>query len=261
MVEFPTMSKNLFDYSWFSNFNTSLANLSNIAMPENWNYKNTPFTGHDYPILSNYLQHTFARVSVENKIVETESGSHSCFNTGLCTPNHEDIFALFEKNKKPGSRQKWFFIKFEKRSAWDLSKFGKLPEAAHYFHEPQELIFDTRLELRINYDHIIQDNQDRFPTAIKNGGSHIQRVTLEGSVHDAISRTRRNYKTAIPQFYNEKLQLLLPLCLQTKSQADLALVVQKQASNFYMASTILTLDMAYNNARLIAKPDEEWLKP
>lgn len=66
-------------------------------------------------------------------------------------------------------------------------------------------------------------------------------------------------KNKKPQFYNGKLQLLLPLCLLTKSKADLAMVIDKE-NNVYRASTCLTLDMAINNARLIAKPDDEWLK-
>jgi hypothetical protein len=53
--------------------------------------------------------------------------------------------------------------------------------------------------------------------------------------------------------------LLLPLCLNTKAKADLALVIEKE-NGVYRASTCLTLDMAINNARLIAKPDDEWLK-
>ena len=79
------------------------------------------------------------------------------------------------------------------------------------------------------------------------------------SLEDAKKRVRRNYKTAIPQYYDGKIQLLLPLCLTSKTDADLALVVER-GNNVYRASTCLTLDMAINNARLIAKPDDEWLK-
>jgi hypothetical protein len=43
-------------------------------------------------------------------------------------------------------------------------------------------------------------------------------------------------------------------------RADLALVVARE-NEVYRASTVLTLDMAFNNARLIARPDREWLDP
>lgn len=51
-----------------------------------------------------------------------------------------------------------------------------------------------------------------------------------------------------------------PLCLEDVGRADLALSVD-QVSEVYRAATILTLDMAYNNARLIARLDREWLEP
>ena len=36
---------------------------------------------------------------------------------------------------------------------------------------------------------------------------------------------------------------------------------KEKDENIYEAHTILTLDQAYNNARLLAKPDREWLNP
>ena len=66
-------------------------------------------------------------------------------------------------------------------------------------------------------------------------------------------------QTAIPQFFNGSVQLLLPLCLNDPQRADLALVVDIQRE-FYRATTCLTLDMAYSNA-LLAKPDRDWLQP
>ena len=90
--------------------------------------------------------------------------------------------------------------------------------------------------------------------------AHQLRIALEGAIKHALIRVRRNYKTAIPQFYRGKIQLLLPLCFRTRTSADLALVIERQRDT-YRASTCLTLDMAYNNARLIARPDTEWLLP
>ena len=71
----------------------------------------------------------------------------------------------------------------------------------------------------------------------------------------------------MPQYYRDKggpgsVQLLLPICFEDPARADLALVVAKtEAGNAYRGSTVLTLDMAYNNARLLARPDNEWLQP
>ena len=85
-------------------------------------------------------------------------------------------------------------------------------------------------------------------------------TVLKGAIDNARERIKRSYKTAIPQYYRGQIQLLLPLCLSNPQRADLALVVERH-STFYRAATCLTLDMAYNNARQIARPDRDWLQP
>ena len=73
-------------------------------------------------------------------------------------------------------------------------------------------------------------------------------------------RVYRNYKTAVPQYWRGRIQLLLPLCLVQDGKADLALVVEKERDGrCYRGNTVLTLDMAYSNARLLARPDPDWL--
>lgn len=51
---------------------------------------------------------------------------------------------------------------------------------------------------------------------------------------------------------------MLPLCL-TGDKPELALTIQRE-DGFYAARTCLTLDMAYNNARLICRPETSWIK-
>lgn len=134
-----------------------------------------------------------------------------------------------------------------------------MPDTANYFENSSDLIYDTKLDLRPNVDHIIDDNIERFPKNLQSMDRYQLGVLLQGTINDAVRRIKRNYKTAVPQYYDGRLQLLLPLCLTSKANADLALVIEK-VNNVYRASTCLTLDMAINNARLIAKPDDEWLK-
>ncbi len=86
------------------------------------------------------------------------------------------------------------------------------------------------------------------------------KISIDGAIQHALRRVERNYRTAVPQFYKGNIQLLLPLCMADRAQADLALAV-KDEGEVYIAYTCLTLDMAYNNARLIAKPDSDWLEP
>ena len=255
IIKLPSMNTRLFDFAWFPDFNKSIEELKNLAMDENWDYSKHPTGKH--PILVNYIHHTFCKIKVENKI-EYES-EFCCFNTGLVTENQEEIYGYLQNNKKPGTTIPYYFIGWRKSSNRDLSKFSKLAEIASYISDPSDLIYDTKLELRTNIDHIIQDNKERFPVPFDTMDNYMLSNILHGTIEDAKRRVRRNYKTAIPQYYKGKLQLLLPLCLQTKANADLALVIEKE-NDIYRASTCLTLDMAINNARLIAKPDDEWLK-
>ena len=245
----------LFQFAWFPNFLDTIESLSELAMEEEWDYQSAK-TG-DFPILFNYVHHTFSKVKAEDKI--EYSNEFALFNTGLVTENQEELFAFFERNRRPGTTIPYYFLGWRKASDRDLVRFSKLPEIANYFQSPSDLIYDERLDLRVNVDHIIVDNKDRFPVSLKNMDNHVLGILLQGTISDAHKRIKRNYKTAIPQYYKGKLQLLLPLCLTSKSRADLALVVEKE-NDIYRATTILTLDMAINNARLIAKPDDEWLK-
>ena len=149
---------------------------------------------------------------------------------------------------------------FNLQVAHIMNIFPSLPTMAHYFNNPDDLVYDTRLQLRENIEHIIEENKDRFPEQFKAMDTYLLQTIFKGALDNAIKRVKRNYKTAIPQYYNGKMQLLFPICLSNPSKADIALTIEKH-DGFYRAATILTLDMAYNNARLIARPDKDWLQP
>jgi hypothetical protein len=77
-----------------------------------------------------------------------------------------------------------------------------------------------------------------------------------------VLRARRNYRIVVPQWYAEQnnMGLLMPLDFGS-GQAESALVLEPMSDRAYRGSTVLTIDQAYSNARLIAKPENEWLKP
>jgi hypothetical protein len=145
--------------------------------------------------------------------------------------------------------------------------FQKLPERATYFDDPSELLYNPVYEFRIQYEHIVNDRVERFPEHLRDDERRRTELVRQAVQH-AQFRVEQNYKTAIPQFYwgnrdptdPGRMQLLLPLCLEDVSRAELALSVDR-VGQVYRAATVLTLDMAYNNARLITRPDREWLEP
>lgn len=257
--EFKDMwAEDFFDFAWVPDINASLQDLAKDAEDEDWTYQNLS-SDRTLPVLYNYIRYTYQKVAKEGKIALSENGQYSCFNTGLVTLNQEAIYASFEVNRK-SNVQPWFFKDWFRKGRWELNNFPELPDIAHYFEDTASLVFDTRKELRVNVEHIIEENKSRFPEQYRVMDNYTLLTFLKGAIDNAKERVRRNYKTAIPQYYNGQIQLLLPLCLGNPNKADLALVVERY-STFYRASTCLTLDMAYNNARQITKPDRDWLQP
>ena len=95
---------------------------------------------------------------------------------------------------------------------------------------------------------------------------------IKKAVEVAKKYCRWNYKTAIPIYYprNNGISLILPIKLQDAKdaqdmqdsqalQADVALVVQELETKRYQGETIITMEMAYQDARQICRPNSEWL--
>ncbi len=254
-------SPEIFQYAFIGTRETIISKLeylANLAMKEEWNFSNTWDV---YSILRSYILYTFNKVKEEWKLLEL--WDYSSMNTWLVTENQEEIFMLFEKNKIqwPG-KPPWYFKSFHKESDIEMCAFPTLPKRANYFENPSDLIYDSNMRLVVNYEHIIEDNLDRFPEEFQKNSMKTQ--ILKWAIDMALKRVSRNYKIAVPQYSKWRIQLLLPICLTALNKADLALVVSKVIESngtVYKAFTCLTLDMAINNARLICKPDMEWLKP
>lgn len=253
-----TWPTDLLEFAFIPAMDDKLSNLAEVAEAEDWGYHNTS-CDHDFPILYNYLRYGYRRIAEESKIAISRDGQFACFNTGLVTEHQEAIFAHFEAHREE-DRQAWCLKGWLRKGQRELNRFDELPDMAHYFDDPSCLVFDIRKDLRINIEHIIEGNRERFPEPYKSMDNHQLQTFLKGAIDNAKERIRRSYKTAIPQYYNGQVQLLLPLCLSSPSRADLAMVIERYPT-FYRATTCLTLDMAYNNARQISKPDRDWLQP
>lgn len=236
--------------------------LASMAQTEQWDYKGNS----DKQILYNYLCYTYDRVKIEGKIEILENDTAMCFNTGLLTEYGADIYAYFVKNTSQYAKegQKWFLYGFKQRSDSEMRQFKNYPDIADYFTTPADFIYDKTFQISIDYDHIIDDNYDRF-VSVGLTDKYMINGLLENAVKRIVEKVKRNYKLAIPQYYTDKvtkeskIQLLLPLFLQSKDVADLALVVDK-GEYCYVGKTILTLEWAYVNSRRIVRPDVDWLK-
>jgi hypothetical protein len=285
----------IFDYAKVANWDERLASLKDMAEPERWTYISVPDRS-PLPVLDSYLRYTFIRAFTQGRIAETDR--YSCFNTGLLTPGQEEIYGVFrvsdnyDASRPAGSaNKKWFLTSWARSGDRMLTDFMALPELPSYWHEPGELIFDPSLQVQLNLDHIIRDNISRFPVEL--GGNLgldgvpsdltpdiedeavspmtddveaevstpiplATRNALEGAMKHSIRLAKRSYRIAVPQYHRGKVQLLLPLYLREPSRPDLALTLEKHG-NWYRAATVLYPDWAYRHARLLARPNSEWL--
>jgi hypothetical protein len=227
-----------------------------------------------FPVLFSYLNQTCLRLIKQDKIARGKSTKdkmeYAYFNTGLVTPQQDEIFAYFIKNPYffeltdwGVQTAEWNFIEFNTEQSVYRRYFIEIPEIATYFSEAEvaDLIFDTRVPIIPDKEHLLKRKSRIESERIRNLDDEAFIEEIKDAIELAKKRIKRNYKTAIPHFYDNRIQFLLPLCFRSnKAEAVAALVVNKN-ENIHEAHTILSLDQAYNNARLLAKPDREWLNP
>lgn len=243
--------------------------LIETAKDENWETKEVKRNKKGeiikYPLLKNYIIFTYQRLAElyncdQGKrpwIVFSDNKNQAIINTGLQTKFYRRIYLGFQKTEE--GAKNLYFCKgvYTEDSNWVL-KFQELPIKAKYIENLDDLLYDTNLPLVANNVHILSDqrNMDRLPESLKNSPSLLN--TFEGALNIVKRKVEQNYRIAIPQYHKGKIQLLLPICLQDTETPDLVLVVSRVKKS-YRGNTCLTLDMAYNNARLIAKPENNWL--
>ena len=91
---------------------------------------------------------------------------------------------------------------------------------------------------------------------------------LDDAISNMKLKLERNYKLALPFYYHntetgeKKIQLLAPLYM-AGAPVRLALVLDRKKTDtdeHYEAITVIPVDWAYMNSRVIVKPEEEWAK-
>ncbi|MFJ8110177.1 DUF3825 domain-containing protein [Streptomyces sp. NPDC096132] len=252
--------------------------LALLAEREVWDFQ-SPASGDEgdgpgggsarFPILISYIRYTFAKIVEDGLIAYGLKGgiSHAAFNTGLVTDSQEDIYGFFVAKSPADDGCSWRFFDWVKASDNRVSGvFSPRPQMAKYWDDPSVLFFDPRKDLVLDSDHFIRDNIDRYPAEYRKSPQLALAFTMAAK-DAAIKRLMRNYKTAIPQYHRGEIQLLLPLSLDGSGKAQLALVARRQVSEEtgelveYTGETVLPLHAALNNARLLARPDRDWLNP
>lgn len=118
--------------------------------------------------------------------------------------------------------------------------------------------YNPEWPIRVNIDHILGDaeNVSRLPGAIRQAQN--LPLLLETAVELARRKAAIEPGIVVPQGYQGKVQYLLPLCLMDMEVPDLAMTLTIM-DGYYLGNTCLTLEMAYLNARVLARPIAPWL--
>ena len=281
------------DWAYLLNINEILSKLASMTN-ENWSFDNNlpPYPNH--PILWSYLRYTFCRIQYQHKIVYSADSNLAAFNTGLYNEHYDDIIALFKRND-PGFKSEWIFLDFviagQGKGKVINKAFSSEIERATYTDNPADVVYDIRCGKPIlDMDHLIK-RVYRMPVNflqqivpdIAVPDSDTEKTAYFDQVRDkilsdqfiyqrfagainyamdlAMKRIRCDHRNAIPMYYpkTNQMSFLIPLCLTSDGVVDIALVVSKTATGKYEGSTILTLDWAYTDARLVGRPGMDWL--
>jgi hypothetical protein len=234
-------------------------------------YRNKP------PKLRNYLNYTFLRLKdleVEQPgkfFVFSPDDQWVCFNTGLQDRHSSDLYAIFERYRplKSGDAAKpmadWVYkgTATSREEAYHRHFARVLPELAWYSTDSRDFIFNTQYCLDTDvFDHMFERAKERSGFG-PDATDESVRNYLRGALENLVPKIRRNYKTAIPMYYIEekRMQLLLPFMSSNGRDVACFLVDRDDSNRCYHIKTILDIDKAYFAARLLTRPDKEWLNP
>lgn len=253
--------------------------LAETAIPEKWTYGNQN-SAIPHPILKSYVEHIFTRLTKEqgaSKLLRDDNRKYSLFNLGLLNIYFKPIFLVVEAKDDNGKEV--FANPFILKKRTTLADIGftingkpisekQLPEPAQFYGNINEIIFKPEPEFYDPDDeklkHIIEERKDRFPEVYQSRSTTELAVILDTAIKCSYELSKRNYKLVVPQYrpQEDKIQYLMPIYLGAtfNKLPDFALVLDHE-SGYYKPETILDLDDAYQNARLIAKPDNFWLNP
>lgn len=231
-----------------------LDDLSVKADKEKWGIKNA--------ILKSHIKEYFKVISLnkEKYFAFSEDGKYMCFNTGLLTPYCSDIYAVFSKNtyqNKDKYYKEWRFKEWATHSQSEKI-FIELPPYHNFLQSKEDVIFNPDYEITYNVEHILEENEDRFPESFRKNNQFNKVSLLSGTLTLTKIKISRDHRIAVPQYYNNELGFFLPMYFSNEEK-PIALAVAKK-NNKYHVNTCLTLDMAYKNARVVGKVESSWLK-
>ena len=281
----------LFDFAFVPNYPEPLDRLKALAANEHW--------GKNGRMLRSYFNHMFEKVMEDGLLSFHPDGQSAVFHTGLATRNEKDIYAVFCPNKRDDAQEWFLrgfstkdgiglgdilqgyddlpfrprFIARSEQAFYSLQYGGPECDWPSILVEnvsriPRYLIRDTTEDrillpdMRVVGKERYMEYLDEAALRLKNDEGMDRLVAwFEAALDRTLDRLHMDYKLAVPSWYAKEKCVVLMLPLQVR-QNDVNVVITvkwDEHQGCYHGLNLLTLEMAYNNARLIARPEARWL--
>lgn len=223
------------------------------------------------------------------KIRFSAGNTYAAFNTGLLSNKVSPVFVVGEIYPRNWNGSGSFQIsnpKILKGGRTELKTYSfpgdvLSTDMVSFFSSLSHIVYDATIPIDVDdmdkLEHCIDDGiaRNRFPEHYRQMWENGQTDDVIDKFKQAIARAeqiaRRNYKYVVPQYRTTKgnggnIQFLMPIYFTSNYSVapDFALVLSKDdigGDPFYRPETVLELSWAYNNARVLCKPDNTWLKP
>lgn len=256
----------LFDFGYFPRWLDCLDDLERMAQPEPWAFPGDACSdryNNLNPILERYINSVYTRAACLYNEADGQAArdqlvamrhDFAAFDTGLVTPQYAPILAYFARNTRPGERR-WFFKGWATPGSHVLARAAPLPKRIPF---AADMPYNPAWPVRANTQHMLQDEENiqRIPPEVRK--TKFLPLLLESAIELARRQAAICPELVVPQFYQRRIQFLLPISLTDPERPDLAMTLQP-ADGYYIGSTMLTLRMAYTNARATGRRLAPWL--
>ena len=263
--------------------------LKKRVIDENWGISEKP-SDLPYPILGSYIIHILKKINTneKDKLMYNRERTNVLFNTNLFDAKFNEVYIAGSVDNNGNIRDPHIVSNIEElRSVgfsiekYHIERTVPLVEGPTFYKDIDDIVYQKSWAIKQddNLDHVIERCKERIESDIyKDMPTVAWSMMLKNAINFATKVAKSNYKFIVPQFRfideadywerdkGDRSQLLMPIYLNCDiSKAPdgvLILDIEKGKDGkpgTYCPKTILTIDQVYKNARLIAKPSEEWL--
>lgn len=258
--------------------NNFLQQIEKEAIKENWKLKSQEESQLSYPVLGSYLAFTYYKLVTEYqcsrkdhpdkvKLGFSNDGKFVAFNSNLLDRHWGEIYICGEL-KTNGDDLLIYkprrCTRIELTNRYHIQLSSSTLKPAEFFTDINDVVYHAdwpvEKEHFTKYEHCVKKLKKRYPDR------EITSKELNSAIEISIKLAQRNYKLIVPMYFpaENRIQFLMPLYFgDAETHPDCALVLspmKEEDTKYYMPETIFNLDQAYMDARLIAKPDSEWLR-